>query len=46
MTQNGEKLYRIKHKGVVDADGHVLEDAGLWEKHSPECLNYRDLMVS
>ena len=24
-------VHHLKHKGAVDADGHVLEDAGLWE---------------
>jgi uncharacterized protein len=23
-------VHHLKHKGAVDADGHVLEDAGLW----------------
>jgi len=26
-------VHRLKHRGAVDADGHVLEDAGLWEHY-------------
>lgn len=26
-------VYRLGHAGAVDADGHVLEDAGLWEQY-------------
>jgi predicted TIM-barrel fold metal-dependent hydrolase len=43
MTQNGEKIYRTKHKGVIDADGHVLEDATLWERYCEE--KYRPYAV-
>ena len=33
MAENGEKLYKTKYQGVIDADGHVLEAADLWEKY-------------
>ena len=33
MAENGEKLYKTKYQGVIDADGHVLEAADLWEKN-------------
>ena len=26
-------VHHLKHRGAVDADGHVLEDAGLWEHY-------------
>jgi predicted TIM-barrel fold metal-dependent hydrolase len=26
-------VHRLKHRGAVDADGHVLEDAGLWDHY-------------
>jgi uncharacterized protein len=28
-----EKIYKTKYKGVVDADGHVLEAGDLWDKY-------------
>jgi uncharacterized protein len=33
-------VHRLKHVGAVDADGHVLEDAGLWEQYIEP--RYRD----
>ena len=27
-------VHHLKHKGAVDADGHALEDAGLWDATS------------
>ena len=38
-----EKLYRTKYDGVIDADGHVLEAADLWEKNCEE--KYRSRAV-
>ena len=26
-------VHRFKHRGAVDADGHLLEDAGLWDRY-------------
>jgi hypothetical protein len=26
-------VHRLKHQGAVDADGHVLEDARLWDRY-------------
>jgi hypothetical protein len=26
-------VHHLKHKDAVDADGHVLEDAGLWDRY-------------
>ena len=28
-----EKIDKLKFPGAVDADGHILEDADLWEKY-------------
>ena len=33
-------VHRLKHAGAVDADGHVLEDAGLWDHYIES--RYRD----
>ena len=33
-------VHHLKHKGAVDADGHVLEDAGLWDHYIE--AKYRD----
>src|SRR5260370_31404369 len=33
-------VHHLKHKGAVDADGHVLEDAGLWDRYIE--ARYRD----
>src|SRR5258705_9453104 len=33
-------VHRLKHRGAVDADGHVLEDAGLWDHYIE--ARYRD----
>ena len=43
MAENGEKLYKTKYQGVIDADGHVLEAADLWEKNCEE--KYRSRAV-
>jgi uncharacterized protein len=43
MAENKEKLYKTKHRGVIDADGHVLEAADLWEKNCEE--KYRSRAV-
>ena len=28
-----EKIDKLKFPGAIDADGHILEAADLWEKH-------------
>ena len=33
-------VHHLKHRGAVDADGHVLEDAGLWDHYIE--AKYRD----
>jgi predicted TIM-barrel fold metal-dependent hydrolase len=33
-------VHHLKHRGAVDADGHVLEDAGLWDRYIE--ARYRD----
>src|SRR5882724_1437034 len=33
-------VHHLKHRGAVDADGHLLEDAGLWERYIE--ARYRD----
>ena len=33
MAQLDGNIHRTKYKGVIDADGHVLEAADLWEKN-------------
>ena len=33
-------VHRLKHRGAVDADGHVLEDAALWDHYIE--ARYRD----
>ena len=43
MAENGEKLYKTKYQGVIDADGHVLEAPDLWEKNCEE--KYRSRAV-
>ncbi len=41
-----EKFHKFKHAGAVDADGHILEPADLWEnyieeKYKPKALRLR-----
>jgi len=33
MSRMEEQIQRLKYPGGVDADGHILEDANLWEKN-------------
>jgi hypothetical protein len=28
-----EEIQQLKFTGAVDADGHILEDAGLWDRY-------------
>jgi len=32
MSITDEKIQKLKFSGAVDADGHILEDAGLWDR--------------
>jgi predicted TIM-barrel fold metal-dependent hydrolase len=34
MARIEEKIHKFKYPGAVDADGHILEDAKLWENYS------------
>src|SRR5260370_7014680 len=41
-----EKFHKFKYQGAVDADGHILEPADLWEnyieeKYKPKALRLR-----
>jgi predicted TIM-barrel fold metal-dependent hydrolase len=40
-----EQLRKIKLPGAVDADGHILEDAGLWERYLEEKYKPRALRI-
>ncbi len=33
MSSGLEGIQKLKYKGAVDADGHILEDAGLWDRY-------------
>ena len=33
MSITDEKIQKLKFSGAVDADGHILEDAGLWDRY-------------
>ena len=33
MSANHEQIQKLKFSGAVDADGHILEDAGLWDRY-------------
>jgi predicted TIM-barrel fold metal-dependent hydrolase len=33
METEHEKIHKLKYTGAVDADGHVLEDATLWDRY-------------
>ena len=33
MSIADEKIQKLKFSGAVDADGHILEDAGLWDRY-------------
>ncbi len=33
MSSSLEGIQKLKYKGAVDADGHILEDAGLWDRY-------------
>ncbi|MBF6560681.1 MAG: amidohydrolase family protein [Candidatus Binataceae bacterium] len=33
MAQLQERIYKIKYRGAVDADGHILEAADCWEQY-------------
>jgi uncharacterized protein len=47
MARMEEQIQRLKYPGGVDADGHILEDAKLWEnyceaKYKPIALRIKD----
>src|ERR1700686_5325975 len=33
MSSGLEDIQKLKYTGAVDADGHILEDAGLWDRY-------------
>ncbi|HYL57675.1 MAG TPA: hypothetical protein VEU51_02310, partial [Candidatus Acidoferrales bacterium] len=33
MSNRLEEIQKLKFTGAVDADGHILEDAGLWDRY-------------
>src|SRR5271155_4213592 len=33
MSNNLEEIQKLDFTGAVDADGHILEDAGLWDRY-------------
>jgi len=33
MSITDEKIQKLEFSGAVDADGHILEDAGLWDRY-------------
>ena len=33
MATNHDDIQQLKFTGAVDADGHILEDAGLWDRY-------------
>src|SRR4051812_5031114 len=33
MSSDHEEIQQLKFTGAVDADGHILEDARLWERY-------------
>lgn len=46
MPSTHEEIRKLKFAGAVDADGHILEDAGLWEryleaKYKPNAIRIR-----
>lgn len=46
MPGTHEEIRKLKFSGAVDADGHILEDAGLWEryleaKYKPNAIRVR-----
>src|SRR5690348_15612135 len=47
MARMEERIQTLKYPGAVDADGHILEDAKLWEnyceaKYKPTALRIRE----
>jgi predicted TIM-barrel fold metal-dependent hydrolase len=34
MARTEEKFYKLKYPGAVDADGHIMEAADLWDKYA------------
>jgi predicted TIM-barrel fold metal-dependent hydrolase len=40
-----ESIRKLKFEGAVDADGHILEDAGLWERYLEDRYKPRALRI-
>lgn len=45
MSTNQEQIQKLKFTGAVDADGHILEDAGLWDRYIEPKYKDRALRV-
>src|SRR5258707_5744025 len=45
MSLTDENIQKLKFTGAVDADGHILEDGGLWDRHIEEKYKDRALRV-
>src|SRR5260370_11532549 len=43
MSSTDEKIQKLKFSGAVDADGHILEDAGLWDRYIEAKYKDREL---
>src|SRR5579875_1234521 len=43
MARIQENFHRLKYPGAVDADGHIMEAADLWEKYAE--AKYRPIAV-
>jgi predicted TIM-barrel fold metal-dependent hydrolase len=45
MSTDHEQIQKLKFNGAVDADGHILEDAGLWDRYIEAKYKDRALRV-
>src|SRR5258707_2540944 len=45
MSTDHEQIQKLKFTGAVDADGHILEDAGLWDRYIEPKYKDRALRV-
>ena len=43
MSTTHEQIQKLNFTGAVDADGHILEDAGLWDRYIE--AKYKDRAV-
>ncbi len=46
MSTAHEEIQKLKFTGAVDADGHILEDAGLWDRYIEAKYKDRAVRVS